>query len=147
MGLVFSVEKDRFSFYGGNIEQAVPLDTLLQGGQSIKLSEIFPTKNAMLYIILPCVFFVVSGAMNLTYCLAMGLAGKTLAIAVLPSLGYLKCVKIALIAITPPCIIDLGLMAAVGIPMPGLVFAAISGGLVWISIRAIATKASEGKLS
>ena len=65
-GLVFSVEKDRFSFYGGNIEQAVPLDTLLQGGQSIKLSEIFPTKNAMLYIILPCVFFVVSGAMNLT---------------------------------------------------------------------------------
>lgn len=146
-GLVFSVEKDRFSFYGGNIEQTVPLETLLQGGQSVKLSEIFPTKSAMVYIILPCVFFAVSGAMNLTYCLAMGLAGKTLAIAVLPSLGYLKCVKIALVAITPPCIIDLGLMAFVGVPMPGLVFAAISGGLVWISIRAIATKASDGKLS
>ena len=82
--------------------------------------------------------------MNAVYSLAMGLAAKTLALGAMPSLGYWKCVKIAMLAVTPPTLIDLLLMALVGVPMPGLVFAAIAGTLVWISIRAAAKKRASG---
>lgn len=137
-GLAFSLERDRLSFYGAGFEQSVPLESFIPPGGSARLSDLFPPKGAMLWAILPAVFFAASLFMNAVYALAMGLAAKTLALGAMPSLGYWKCAKIAMLAITPPTLIDLLLMAFVGAPMPGLAFAAIAGALVWISVRAIA---------
>ena len=143
-GLAFSVERDRLSFYGSGFEQSIPLESFLPPGESAKLSDLFPPKGVMLWAVLPAVFFAASLFMNAVYSLAMGLAAKTLALGAMPSLGYWKCVKIAMLAVTPPTLIDLLLMALVGVPMPGLVFAAIAGTLVWISIRAAAKKRASG---
>ena len=136
-GLAFSVERDRF-------EQSLPFESFLPPGESAKLSDLFPPKGVMLWAVLPAVFFAASLFMNAVYSLAMGLAAKTLALGAMPSLGYWKCAKIAMLAVTPPTLIDLLLMALVGVPMPGLVFAAIAGTLVWISIRAVAKKRASG---
>ena len=123
-------------------EQSLPFESFLPPGESAKLSDLFPPKGVMLWAVLPAVFFAASLFMNAVYSLAMGLAAKTLALGAMPSLGYWKCAKIAMLAVTPPTLIDLLLMALVGVPMPGL--AAIAGTLVWISIRAVAKKRASG---
>lgn len=143
-GLLFSIEGDRISIYASGLpEQSIPLDSAVANGETVKLSEMFPSKNAMLFAILPTLYLATAAFMNIIYILAMGLAAKTLALTAMPSLGYLKCVKIALIAITPPTLIDLLVMAVAGTPMPGIIFATITGVLVWLAVRAMSKNAQN----
>lgn len=143
-GLLFSVENDRITFYAAGMpEQQIPLAVIVPQQKKINLLQIFPSQATAKWIILPCVFFAASILMNLTYTLSMGLAAKTLAIGAMPSLSFLQCTKIAMVAITPPTLIDLFLMGLLGVPMPGIIFAIIAAVLIWLSIKAMAKNTSK----
>ena len=87
--------------------------------------------------------FIASCVMTLIYALIMGLAGRTLTLIALPNFTYFKCVKMALVAITPPSIIDAFIVLSIGKAIPGVIFALIAVVLIWMSVKAISKEPKE----
>ena len=88
----------------------------------------------MIWAVIPAVAFTMVLIMNLMYVGLLSVAAIILSASLMPSLGAARCIKIAMISITPPIIINTLLMAAVSEVMPDYIYALISGGIIWFVI-------------
>lgn len=142
-GLMFVVDKNRIAFFIGDNEQYIPLESAVPEGTKATLASLFPPKDIIKFGILPAMCLIASCITILTYSLIIGLAGRTLTIIALPDFTYLKCVKMALVAITPPSLIDAFVVIFVGKAIPGVVFALIAVVLIWMSVKSISKSTKE----
>ena len=134
-GLVFAFENDRFTAYQNGRETSFRFEDigdLDPGGE--KLLSLFPKVDEVVWAVIPAVAFTMVLIMNLMYVGLLSVAAIILSASLMPSLGAARCIKIAMISITPPIIINTLLMAAVSEVMPDYIYALISGGIIWFVI-------------
>ncbi len=134
-GLMFAFENDRFTAYQNGRETSFKfgdMGDLNPDGE--KLLDLLPGINEVVWVVIPAVAFSMVFIMNLIYAGLLSIAAIILSASLMPSLGAARCMKIAMVSITPPIIINALLMLAVSEVMPDYLYALISGGIIWYVI-------------
>lgn len=132
--IAFAAEKDRFSFYlGDSAEINLPFsDIKLENG---KLSESFIGTNTFVNYVYPFLLLVAMLSLYMLYSATLGLATFILSLTLLSSLGFIRSVKLAIIAMTPATCFNALLVLVSGTELPGFVFAFVSMGVVYYILK------------
>lgn len=144
-GLIFAFENDRFTAYQNGRETSfkfADIGDLNPDGE--KLLDLLPSTSEVVWIVVPAVAFTMVCIMNLIYAGLLSVAAIILSASLMPSLGASRCMKIAIVSITPPIIINALLMITVSEVMPDYIYALISGGIIWYVISGLRKQEISG---
>lgn len=129
--LFCALEKDRLSFYMGETEIPILLKELMPNTPNFSASDLIPERPDFLEAIVFSLLFVVSLVVNATYLIILSLATFILSMTRAPNLGFIRCVKIASVALTPAIWLDIITLWIFGAPFPAFIAALLSTYIVF----------------
>lgn len=124
--LFFAIEKDRLSFYIGDEEINFLLKDLMPANADFSAVDILPSYNSFLLMGLLPMLFAVYLISNAVYALILSLASYILSATRMPTLGWKRCFKLSVIALTPALCLDILTITIFNFAMPAFFMALLS---------------------
>ena len=144
--LLFAFENDRLSFYAPDSPEIFyPLAVFEAELEGRDITVLAPPKEFFKGVLLPVMASAITVLMNATYLAVLTMAAFIMSRTIYPKLGFLRCAKLAMIALTPSLFADIAAMSFMSQPVAGFFYAAISCGFVFFALKGFAKADAPAK--